>query len=217
LSGKLWKTLKGHHNAVYCVSYSPRGTIIASGSYDEAVRLWDVRSGRCLKTLPAHSDPVSGVGFNRDGTIVVSCSHDGLIRIWDVSTGQCLRTMVEEGNVPVASVRFAPNGRYLLAGTLDSCVRLWDYVQGKTLKTYQDHRNEKWAVQAEFVVHKGRRLVMCGSEDSDVFLWDVNSKEPVQILVGHEDVVLGCSAHPTEKVLATGGLDKTVKIWVDES
>lgn len=58
---------------------------------------------------------------------------------------------------------------------------------------------------------------MCGSEDSDVFLWDVNSKEPAQILVGHEDVVLGCSAHPTEKVLATGGLDKTVKIWVDES
>lgn len=90
---------------------------------------------------------------------MVSCAHDGLIRIWDVGTGQCLRTMVEEGNVPVASVRFAPNGRYLLAGTLDSSVRLWDYVQGKTLKTYQDHRNEKWAVAAEFVVHCGRRLV----------------------------------------------------------
>jgi len=96
--GKIWKILKGHHNAVYTVAYSPQGTIITSGSYGEAARLWDVRSGNCMKTLPAHSDPVSGVGFDRDGTMIVSCSHDGLIGIWDVITGQCLRTLVEEDN-----------------------------------------------------------------------------------------------------------------------
>lgn len=151
----MWKILKGHHNAVYTVAYSPCGTIIASGSYDEAVRLWDVRSGRCMKTLPAHSDPVSGVFFNRDGTMIVSCSHDGLIRIWDVTTGQCLRTLVEEDNKPVTTVRFSPNGKYLLAGTLDSCVRLWDYHRGKCLKTYMGHTNIKYSIFSAFSVTKG--------------------------------------------------------------
>lgn len=71
--------LLGHHNYVYCVAFSPKGNILASGSYDEAVFLWDVRAGRLMRSLPAHSDPVSGIDFCRDGTLVVSCSTDGLM------------------------------------------------------------------------------------------------------------------------------------------
>lgn len=70
--------LRGHHNYVYCVAFSPKGNILASGSYDEAVFLWDVRAGRLMRSLPAHSDPVSGIDFSADGTLVVSCSTDGL-------------------------------------------------------------------------------------------------------------------------------------------
>ena len=40
-------------------------------SFDETVKLWDVRSGECVATLPAHSNPVTGVDFNRDGTMIV--------------------------------------------------------------------------------------------------------------------------------------------------
>jgi COMPASS component SWD3 len=71
--------LLGHQNYVYCLAFSPKGNILASGSYDEAVFLWDVRAGRLMRSLPAHSDPVSGIDFCRDGTLVVSCSTDGLM------------------------------------------------------------------------------------------------------------------------------------------
>jgi len=71
--------LLGHHNYVYCLAFSPKGNILASGSYDEAVFLWDIRAGRLMRSLPAHSDPVSGIDFSRDGTLVVSCSTDGLM------------------------------------------------------------------------------------------------------------------------------------------
>jgi COMPASS component SWD3 len=73
------RPLLGHHNYVYCLAFSPKGNILASGSYDEAVFLWDVRAGRLMRSLPAHSDPVSGIDFSRDGTLVVSCSTDGLM------------------------------------------------------------------------------------------------------------------------------------------
>lgn len=71
--------LRGHHNYVHCLAFSPKGNIIASGSYDEAVFLWDVRAGRLMRSLPAHSDPVSGIDFSPDGTLVASCSTDGLM------------------------------------------------------------------------------------------------------------------------------------------
>jgi len=71
--------LLGHHNYVYCLAFSPKGNILASGSYDEAVFLWDVRAGRQMRSLPAHSDPVTGIDFCKDGTLVASCSSDGLM------------------------------------------------------------------------------------------------------------------------------------------
>lgn len=80
--------LLGHHNYVTTLAFSPKGNMLVSGSYDEAVFLWDVRAGRIMRALPAHSDPVGGVDFLRDGTMVVSCAGDGLVRIWDAGTGQ---------------------------------------------------------------------------------------------------------------------------------
>ncbi|KAI2615710.1 WD40 repeat-like protein [Hypoxylon sp. NC1633] len=144
--GRVSRPLLGHHNYVYCLAFSPKGNILASGGYDEAVFLWDVRAGRQMRSLPAHSDPVSGIDFCCDGTLVVSCSTDGLTRIWDTSTGQCLRTLVHEDNPPVTSVCFAPNGRYVLAFSMDSCIRLWDYVSGTVKKTYQGHVNASFSI-----------------------------------------------------------------------
>ena len=108
------KTLKGHTNFVFCVNFNPQSNLIVSGSFDESVRIWDVRDGKCLKSLPAHTEPVSAVHFNRDGTLIVSSSYDGLwyrskicnsnipcSRIWDTATGQCLKTLIDDDNPPV--------------------------------------------------------------------------------------------------------------------
>ena len=77
--GQEMAPLRGHHNYIHCLAFSPKGNILASGSYDEVVFLWDVRAGRLMRSLPAHSDPVSGIDFCSDGTLVVSCSTDGLM------------------------------------------------------------------------------------------------------------------------------------------
>ena len=115
--------LVGHDHFVFCVDQYRH--ICATGSFDETIKLWDIRTGDCISTLPAHSDPVTSVAFNRDGTMIVSGSHDGLIRFWDVMTGECLKTLYATNNPPVSSVTYAPNGKYILAGTLDNTLRLW--------------------------------------------------------------------------------------------
>lgn len=71
--------LLGHHNYIYSLAFSPKGNMLVSGSYDEAVFVWDVRTGRVMRSLPAHSDPVGGVDFIRDGTLIASCAGDGLM------------------------------------------------------------------------------------------------------------------------------------------
>jgi COMPASS component SWD3 len=61
-----------------CNAYNPPSNLVASGCFDETVRVWDVKNGNCLKTLPAHSDPVTSVQFNRDGSLIATASYDGL-------------------------------------------------------------------------------------------------------------------------------------------
>ncbi|KAK2510138.1 hypothetical protein MC885_017895, partial [Smutsia gigantea] len=244
-SGKCLKTLKGHSNYVFCCNFNPQSNLIVSGSFDESVRIWDVKTGKCLKTLPAHSDPVSAVHFNRDGSLIVSSSYDGLCRIWDTASGQCLKTLIDDDNPPVSFVKFSPNGKYILAATLDksessrvepeaadtllggapgsvadspslpsSTLKLWDYSKGKCLKTYTGHKNEKYCIFANFSVTGGKWIVS-GSEDNLVYIWNLQTKEIVQKLQGHTDVVISTACHPTENIIASAALenDKTIKLW----
>ena len=72
-------TLHGHFEAVNSVSFSPDGTKVASGSNDDAVKLWDVTTGECLQTLEGHVEEVNSVSFSPDGRKVASGSNDCLL------------------------------------------------------------------------------------------------------------------------------------------
>ena len=86
--------------------------------------------------------------------------------------------------------------------------------QGKCLKTYTGHKNEKYCVFANFSVTGGKWIVS-GSEDNMVYIWNLQTKEIVQKLTGHTDVVLSTACHPTENIIASASLesDKTIKLW----
>lgn len=203
--------------------------MLVSGSYDEAVFLWDVRAGRVMRSLPAHSDPVGGVDFLRDGTMVCSCAGDGLIRIWDSGSGQCLKTLVDEDRRPVTSVRFAPNGKFVLAWTLDNSIRMWNYNEGSCVKTYQGHVNQEYSLGGTVGSyysssnnsggHGTEAFLASGSEDGDVVAWDVISKEILWRGKGHKDVVLAVDFGRTKAgkgLLVSGGKDRDVRVWILE-
>jgi len=170
-----------------------------------------------LKRLPAHSDPVSSVDFSRDGTLLVSGSYDGLIRLWETQSGQCLRTLVKnDDNQPVSFVKFSPNTQFILAATLNSSLRLWKFGGGeqqqfKCLKTYRGHVNEKYCIFANFAFG---RCIVSGSEDNCVYIWDLQSKNLIQKLEGHEGPVLGVDTHDTKQMIVSGSMDKTIRLWV---
>ena len=222
----------GHSNYVYSLAFSPKGNMLVSGSYDEALFLWDARSAKKMKDLPAHSDPVSGVDFVKDGTMVCSCSSDGLIRIWDSGTHQCLKTLVNEDRKAVTAVRFTPNGRYVLAWTLDSNIRLWRYLNtdgGGCVKTYQGHLNTKYSLSGCFgeyhfvneeTGHSSiEAFIVSGSEDGDIVMWDVNTKDIMWRGSGHKDVVLSVDCTKTldgRGLLASAGKDRSLRVWIED-
>ena len=95
--------LRGHQSAISCLSYNSTGTLLASGSRDSDIVIWDAVSctGQCR--LRGHKDAITGVAFiSRDGMVsesavrdlVVSVSKDTLLKVWDMSTQHCIQTIV---------------------------------------------------------------------------------------------------------------------------
>jgi COMPASS component SWD3 len=121
------------------------------------------------------------------------------------------------------SVRFSPNGKYVLAWTLDSAVRLWNYVDGRCVKTYQGHTNKSYGICGSFgTYYKYNRayddapaaMIVSGSEDGIIWLWDVGNKGVLQKIEGaHKGVIFGTDTHPNSNLIVSGGEDCLVNIW----
>ncbi len=119
-----FSTLTGHNNDVRSVSFSPDGTLLASGSLDGTIGLWNVKTGKRLHTLTGHRSGASSVSFSPDGSLLTSGSGN-TIGLWDVKTGSLLRTLTGHKD-DVYSVSFSPDGTLLASGSDDNTIGLWE-------------------------------------------------------------------------------------------
>lgn len=127
-------TLEGHpqtmtmrdddeYFSVFSVSFSPSGSVLASGSEDKTIKLWNVRTGQLIKTLVGHSRTVHSVTFHPSGDVLASGSTDSVIKLWNVRTGQLIKTLEGSGNCH--SLSFSPSGDVIVAGGANSSIEIY--------------------------------------------------------------------------------------------
>jgi WD40 repeat protein len=205
---QLQQTLTGHSDSVWSVAYSPNGQTLASGSWDNTIKLWNVKTGNLLQTLTGHSKDINSVAYSPDGQTLASASNDNTIKLWNVKTGNLLQTL-EGHSYSVNSVAYSPDGQTLASASGDTTIKIWDVKTGNLLQTLSGH--SIW-VNSVAYSPDGQTLAS-GSGDTTIKIWDVKTGNLLQTLSGHSIWVNSVAYSPDGQTLASGSWDNTIKIW----
>jgi RNA polymerase sigma factor (sigma-70 family) len=180
---KLRATLEGHGAGVYALTFSPDDELLASGSDDGSIKIWNTTTGKEVKTLAAHQEVVSLV-FSPDGKSLASTSHSfkvpnqtepTAVRLWDVATWE-EKVKLRDNEGTFRRPTFSPDGKVLAASVgwkdePEDQVKLWDTQTGKELGTIKEEQG-----------HLIRRLVF--SPDSKTLVLGIHSRagdDPIRL------------------------------------
>ncbi|CAD8158478.1 unnamed protein product [Paramecium pentaurelia] len=206
-----WKNIKVHElNKLDGHSSSVRsvGNTLASGSSDQSILIWDVKTGQQKAELDGHSNDVNSVCFSPDGNTLASGSVDKSIRLWDVKTGQ-QRAELDGHLSYVYSVCFSPDGNTLASGSVDMSIRLWDVKTGQQRAELDGHSNRVWSV----CFSPDGNTLASGSGDNSIRIWDVKTGQQKAELDGHSGTVVSVCFSPVGNTLASGSIDNSIRLW----
>ncbi|KAJ4269922.1 hypothetical protein ACHAPJ_000886 [Fusarium lateritium] len=234
--------LQSHRTPINCVAFHPIFSSIASGDEDATIKIWDWEFGELERTVKGHTKAVLDLDYGgpKGHTLLASCSSDLTIKLWDPSNEyQNIRTLPGHDH-SVSAVRFIPSGapgaplsgNLLASASRDVTVRIWDVTTGYCVKTIRGHADWIRDVAPSL---DGKYLLSTGN-DRTVRLWDISVPNPEAklVMIGHEHFVECCAFAPpaayshlatlagvkkappassTAEFMATGGRDKTIKLW----
>ncbi|HEX6553860.1 MAG TPA: NB-ARC domain-containing protein [Ktedonobacteraceae bacterium] len=213
-SGKILNlTWQAHTAAVQALAFSPDEQMLATGSWDGTIKLWNLENGAWL-WLGQHTGSIHRLVFTPDGRTLVSGGDDAAIRLWDISTGKRLQTLSGQSSA-VYALACSPDGSLLASGSVDGSIRLWQMQgahaaqSGAATRLLTGHSAAVWSMA---FAPDGRTLAS-GSFDRTVKLWDVENLEVRETLAGHTAPVNAVVWSPNGSLLASGSRDQMIWLW----
>ncbi|KAI5855099.1 WD40 repeat-like protein [Durotheca rogersii] len=167
------KTFAGQHtNGITALQFDDN--ILATGSYDSTIKLWDIEKGEVIRTLHGHTMGIRALQF--DDRMLVSASLDGTVKIWNWRTGACINTLNHQDGVITVHM----DGGLLASGSMDKSIKIFNF---KTQQSYSLRGHTDMVNQVR--IDSASRTLLSASDDCTVKLWDLDTKVCIKTFEGH--------------------------------
>jgi WD40 repeat protein len=196
-----------HSGYILCLKFSPDGRILASGSADRRIRLWNTDTGKIIYTFDGHQESVTAIEFMPNGKILVSASADRTIRFWDIEQKQLLKT-IEAHEQKIHALAISPDGKSIISGSSDRTVRIRQLgtANPQILAGHQD------AVLTVAISPDGATIAS-GSIDGIINIWDAHTQQLTATIQAHQSAVKSIVFNPIDRTFISASWDRTIQIW----
>ena len=200
----LWK-----EDPVGSVGFSSDGSMVAFGTLNHGVIVWDLKLERQAASLPVRQKGRIGAGlaFCPGEHVLALGDSRGGVSVWDIDT-QEKRFAVTGHRGPVAAVLFGSDRKTLISAGRDGFVRFWNIESGKKVTEFR-HPD---GIQAVALSADGRTLVSGGWEGR-LRVWDTESHTQIAVLTNHTAWISSVVLSPDGKMLASASADHTLRLW----
>lgn len=200
----------------YAAKFSPDGNILALGSFDGSVDLYQINGRLITRLVGLQARDVRGLSFSPDGKRIASAGQGKSVRIWDIESGKLIAKFYAHQD-DILRVDFHPDGKRLLTGSKDGTVKLWDCDRGIELLTLNPKNvgnnspnKEAGSIQDTSFSPDGNLIVT--AKNTTIALWDLQGNL-LASKIAHAQELYSVKFHPDGKQLLTSGRDETVKLW----
>ena len=160
---------------VTAIGFAPCGDVLAVGTADGRVRLWESTTGRTVNDIAASSERVYCVAFSRDGEILASGGSDGTPRLWrNWRDASCWGDELVGHSDVISAIMFPPDGRTVITSSHDCTLRVWDL---RELRVRLSLKERSSIDSADFAA--AALCMVSWSRDGTVRVWRAARKDEV--------------------------------------
>ncbi|OMJ26814.1 putative WD repeat-containing protein [Smittium culicis] len=203
-------TISESKGDVYSLNLHPLESHLVMGGYDKTVKLYDLVVGRVVQTFDDHELSVSSALINPLGNLMISGSKDHTVKFWDIMSGTVVNR-IKNHLGEVTSISLNSSSTQILTSAKDNSNRLWDLRTLKPLCKYKGHQNtSKNFIRSNFM---NNSLIVGGSEDGKVYIWNKDTGDIVINLEGHRGIVYEAKWHAKRGLLCSASDDSNLITW----
>jgi WD40 repeat protein len=198
----------GHDDVVCALAIRPDGAQLASASFDQTLRLWNLGLDRPDGVFRGHSDFVNAVAYTPDGRALLTAGKDRMIKRISVGTLKEERTYSGHDD-DVLALAAHPDGKRFVSSGNEPQIRWWNFQEDKPKAQRGGHSGP---VQQLVFSGNGQRLISSGGEGT-VRLWDGQTGAPVRQLTGAGEWQYAVAISHDGQLAAAGGWDGLARLW----